>query len=133
MSKSSGFSVADLQQASKKLNTAESVDSKADQKPIISRVDDEALQRLEDLYIQFDGDLDSMYVVFQLYVRQIRLNGLLLLTMLIVSLFLVIPFYFLHPCTIECFVSARNIDHGSCLTQLMADDYIIIVYYRTAL
>ncbi len=55
------FSISDLQRGAKSLNTAppaedKKVDSKASQE-----VDREALQKLEDLYIKHEGDLDLIF------------------------------------------------------------------------
>ena len=57
-----GFNVADLQKAQKKLNTVETAEGKTDNKPSSSGADSKALGSLEELYEKHGGDLDLMYV-----------------------------------------------------------------------
>lgn len=57
MSKS-GFSIADLQQGAKKLNSVEPPSEKAQAKA--APLNEEEVKALEELYTKFEGDLDQM-------------------------------------------------------------------------
>ncbi len=60
MSKS-GFSIADLQQGAKKLNTVEPPSEKSQAKA--APLNEDEVKALEVLYTKYDGDLDQMYVL----------------------------------------------------------------------
>ena len=62
MSKS-GFSIADLQQGAKKLNTVEPPSEKSQAKA--APLNEDEVKALEELYTKYDGDLDQMYVLIK--------------------------------------------------------------------
>ncbi|KAJ1431979.1 hypothetical protein B484DRAFT_430072 [Ochromonadaceae sp. CCMP2298] len=59
MAAKGGFSLADLQQGAKKLQTAAPSETKPSNSSLDA--DEEGLKRLEDLYTKYNGDLDIIF------------------------------------------------------------------------
>jgi hypothetical protein len=56
------FNIADIQSASKRLNSVENVEAKkADSKPIMDESEKHAIESLENIYIKHNGNIDDIF------------------------------------------------------------------------
>ena len=56
------FNIADLQSASKRLNSVDNVEAKkADSKPVMDDTERNAIESLENIYNKYNGDIDLIF------------------------------------------------------------------------